>query len=239
MPSPKKPPSWILLYIAVILLIALLLNFLMWLPIPTFGALRAEHWLGFWGSYLGGALGCLPAIAALAENRQESRRQHEETERDRHFSRLPMIDCAVDRISSDTFLNPDAITAVMSITPEKPYFYWTGISLPFVMDLRKENALFLLRLNNIGFGPALDLKITFLSNEPFSIGTLQEKHTFQLLVSIPPKMLEGRIGLDISHQLEVSFKDILEWRYSQHQEFRILKDKSRYSPISSPEHIKA
>ena len=228
--------SWIFRYIVAILFVALLLNFLMWLPIPTFGTLRAEHWLGFWGSYLGGALGCLPAIAALVENRKESRRLHEETERDRHFSRLPMIDGAVERISSDTFFDPNSVDAVMSITYEGTSFRWKAISLPYVMDLQKENTVFLLRMNNIGFGPALDLNITFLSNAPFSIGTLQEQHTFQLLVSIPPEMLEGRIGNHIVHQLAVSFKDILEWRYVQHQEFRILEKKAIFSPISSPTH---
>lgn len=235
--SKRRP--WILLYIFVILLIAILLNFLMWLPIPTFGTLRAEHWLGFWGSYLGGALGCLPAIAALVENRRESQLQHEEAERDRHFSRLPMIDCEVERITSDTFWDPDTITAVMSITPGRPSFRWRGISPSYVTNLCKENTVFLLRLNNIGFGPALDLKTTFLSNEPFSIGTLQEQHAFQLLVSIPPEMLDGRTGLDLYHQLKVSFKDILEWRYSQRQAFRILEDKVIFSPISSPEHTEA
>lgn len=178
-----------------------------------------------------------PAIAALVENRRESQRQHEEAERDRHFSRLPMIDCAVERIPADTFLDPDTITAVMSITTQKPEFRWKGFSLPYLMDLRKENALFLLRLENIGFGPALDLKITCLSDFPFSIGTLQEQHPFRLLVTIPPEMLEGHTGLDFSHWVEISFKDILEWRYVQHQEFRILEKKALYSPISSPEHI--
>lgn len=238
MSAPKKPKHfWFLLYIAAVLAVALLLNFLMWLPIPTFGSLGAEHWLGFWGSYLGGALGCLPAIAALVENRRESKRQHEETERDRHFSRLPMIDSAIERISYISSLDPGTITAVMEIDPGTVSFRWKACDRAYLESLSWEKALFLLDLENIGFGPALDLSVRFLCDTDFSIGTLQEHQSFRLLVAISPEMVEPYIDHGAQLQAEFSFKDILEWRYAQSQEFHILPDKAIFSPISSPEHL--
>lgn len=70
----RKIPHWIILYVVAILLVACAVNGLMYLAVPTLPDLNAPTWLTFWGSYLGGAIGCLPALAALYDNRREARR---------------------------------------------------------------------------------------------------------------------------------------------------------------------
>ena len=94
-----KLPLWIFLYILGILLLAAIVNALMGLSIPTDASLNAPTWLGFWGSYLGGAIGCLPALAALYDNRREARRQHEESEKSRRLAAMPVFDCRIRHVS--------------------------------------------------------------------------------------------------------------------------------------------
>ena len=86
---------WFGFYVVVMLAIPGIVNFLMNLAIPTLPDLNAPSWLGFWGSYLGGAIGCLPALAALYDNRREARRQHEESERSRRLAVMPVFDCRI------------------------------------------------------------------------------------------------------------------------------------------------
>ena len=57
----RKIPHWIILYVVVILLVACAVNGLMYLAVPTSPGLTAPSWLDFWGGYLGGAIGCVPA----------------------------------------------------------------------------------------------------------------------------------------------------------------------------------
>lgn len=63
---------WFGFYVVVMLAIPGIVNFLMNLAIPTLPELTAPTWLGFWGSYLGGAIGCLPALAAYDPSLFES-----------------------------------------------------------------------------------------------------------------------------------------------------------------------
>ena len=65
MKKNKEPTHWLWKYVAAILLFAATVNGAMYLPIPTLSTLTSGDWLGFWGGYLGGAIGCIPAIAAL------------------------------------------------------------------------------------------------------------------------------------------------------------------------------
>ena len=95
----KKEVRWICLYILVIIGIAGLINLLMSPSIPSISSIGAPTWLNFWGSYLGGAIGCLPAIAALQHSRREARRQHEENEKSRRLGALPVFACTLNSAS--------------------------------------------------------------------------------------------------------------------------------------------
>lgn len=53
-------PRWLILYVLAILVVAGVIDLFMYLAIPTAPGLNAPTWLTFWGSYLGGAIGCLP-----------------------------------------------------------------------------------------------------------------------------------------------------------------------------------
>ena len=95
-----KLPRWLVLYVFGILLLAGAVDFLMQFPFPSFNqTLNAPSWLDFWGGYLGGAIGCLPALAALYDNREEARRQHEENKESRRLAVMPVFDCRIRYVS--------------------------------------------------------------------------------------------------------------------------------------------
>lgn len=93
-------PRWLILYVLAILLVAGAINLFMYFAIPTSPDLNAPTWLTFWGSYLGGAIGCLPALAALYDNRREARKQHAENEKSRRLAVMPVFDCRIRYVST-------------------------------------------------------------------------------------------------------------------------------------------
>lgn len=232
---PKNHYRWIWIYAAVIVLLAGVINLLMWLPIPTFGSLSETSWLGFWGSYLGGALGCLPAIAALIEGRQQARHEHKEREKDRHFSHMPVFDCEIERISdflSDTF-SPAAVDATMTVTGSDTRYSWKPGDLQETRNHAEMHNSYpiYLRLENVGLGPALNTKVSIFGQSPFTIGTFPVGKKFVLLVLLDPAYYHSIKG-DLT--TTISFEDVLEWRFKQNQSFKMSSDKITFLPISSP-----
>ena len=94
-----KLPLWILGYAAVILVIAVVINVAMGFSIPTNAGLTAPTWLGFWGSYLGGAIGCIPAFLALQHSITESKHHRKEAQQERQLSARPVFDCRIRYVS--------------------------------------------------------------------------------------------------------------------------------------------
>ena len=147
-----------LCYILAIVGIAASINALMGVSIPTTPTLNAPTWLTFWGSYLGGAIGCLPALAALYVNREEARKQHAENEKSRRLAVMPVFDCRIRYVSTE--------------------YAWKNSSNFFLIDLHgelreaDENAgdwsqldyspkCNFIDLCNCGLGPALQVKLRF------------------------------------------------------------------------------
>ena len=83
---------WIGSYFLAILLLAIIINIGMQIPVISFNpSLDAPIWLTFWGSYLGGAIGCLPAIAAYRHSIDESKRQIERDEANHRLNVRPIL----------------------------------------------------------------------------------------------------------------------------------------------------
>lgn len=151
-----KFPRWILLYVVAILFVAGTVNVLMYLAVPTLPDLNAPSWLGFWGSYLGGAIGCLPALEALYDNRREARRQHEESEKSRRLAAMPVFDCRI-RYVSRAYAKDSA-----------DQWFFIGHSGDLHEDGLDEWLQFddypncnYIELSNCGLGPALQAKLLF------------------------------------------------------------------------------
>ncbi|MBQ2997271.1 MAG: hypothetical protein IJE22_08600 [Oscillibacter sp.] len=155
-----KEDGWITMYIAIVLIIAIVVNLSMQIPIPTLSSLSSSDWLAFWGSYLGGALGCFPAMAALQHSHKESARQHEETRTDRRLSVMPVFDCQISAISrfiewdvssaAHIGMNSDGTLKRISEYDEPMYDCNSHISR--------------IELSNCGLGPALQVRISHNSS---------------------------------------------------------------------------
>lgn len=147
-----------LCYILAIVGIAASINALMGVSIPTTPTLNAPTWLTFWGSYLGGAIGCLPALAALYVNREEARKQHAENEKSRRLAVMPVFDCRIRYVSTEYAKNnsssfflvdPDGVLREADENGDD----W----LKF--DISQECNY--IDLCNCGLGPALQAKLRF------------------------------------------------------------------------------
>lgn len=235
----------IFLYIVAILLLAGAVYLFMHLAIPTLPNLNASTWLGFWGSYLGGAIGCLPALAALYDNREEARRQHEETKTDRRLEIMPVFSCKTNVLSRDHIENISiqSLSGLLFLNPTEG-FCDTFLSGSFVDYVRKMNAadssyLFIsLELTNIGFGPALNvfLSSTITSSHRIipinSIGA-NDNRTLIVGLNIPPNASNEQL---FKYNISISFTDVFGNAYSQDQPLVIKKGAYFFSEISFPKY---
>lgn len=239
-----KLPLWILGYAAVILVIAVVINVAMGFSIPTNAGLTAPTWLGFWGSYLGGAIGCIPALLALYDNRWEARLQHEESEKSRRLAAMPVIACednstafSLDQI--DSLLN---LSGIVLLDKESGIhnLYTTFDPNNYAEHLKQiddsYSGLVFFDFRNIGLGPALNVSVS-CSNCPQkkpllmkSIGS-SETRSLLLCVQIP---FEADSSYFARYDIEITFSDIFGNHYVQVQPLLCRKSQHALSNISIP-----
>lgn len=147
-------PRWLAAYVVVILAIALLINAAMLLPIPTIAALDAPTWLTFWGSYLGGAIGCIPAIAAYRHSIDDSKRRDEAEERKRRLDVRPIM-----LISSSPVAASDIKNYPLVIFSSSEGLLDWGTSMQDQVPILPNTCL--LTIKNLGQGHALNLKLSY------------------------------------------------------------------------------
>lgn len=243
----KRSLLWFLVYILVVLVVAGSVNSLMYLSIPTESSLDGPSWLAFWGSYLGGAIGCLPAIAALHENRQEARRQHKESEKSRRLTVLPVVACENSSTSfslaqPNSFLKLSALVLVDQteglhdiFTSYDPARYSEKINQ---LDDSYSGFIYF-ELHNIGPGPALNVSLSCLNISPNntiplkSIGSNESK-AILLCVRIPP---EADNTYQVQYNIGITFNDIFGNDYVQIQPLACRKTQHTLLDISIPELI--
>lgn len=148
---------WIAAYFCAALIIAVVVNIGMRLPIVSFNtSLKSDTWLTFWGSYLGGAIGCLPALAAYRHSIDESDRQHKESEESRRLSVMPVFDCRIRYISTEYAKDDSSQYFVIDSNGtlrEGDFDDWLELDC-----YQKCNYI---DLCNCGLGPALQAKLRF------------------------------------------------------------------------------
>lgn len=240
----RKIPHWIFLYVVAILLVAGAVNGLMYLSVPTLPVLDAKTWLGFWGSYLGGAIGCVPALLALYDNRREARRQHEESEKSRRLAALPVMACE-DNSSSFSLSEVDSLSSLTamvfldsvvglhgSFNHPDPNQYREKLKQ---LDDSYPGVIFF-DIHNIGAGPALNVTLAcsnILQTKPLllkNIGT-NETRSLLLCVQIPPR---SDNNYQIDFNFEITFNDIFGNTYVQKLNLNCTKEQHSLSTISIP-----
>ena len=240
-----KLPRWLVLYVLAILLVAGTVNLLMHLAIPTLPDLEAPTWLGFWGSYLGGAIGCLPALAALYDNREEARRQHEESENNRRLAAMPVIACednsAIFSLSDIDSLATFSGVILLDETAGFHDAFRTYDPLEYKKRLEKiddsYSGIFYFDFHNIGAGPSLNVSFSCLNTHQcksvplMSIGS-NERKALLVCVQIPPEVDEH---YQVQYNIGITFHDIFGNHYAQVQPLICKKDQHGLGSISVPE----
>lgn len=246
-----KLPLWIFLYILGVLLLAIVINIAMGFSIPSADkSLDGPAWLDFWGGYLGGAIGCLPALAALYDNRREARRQHEESETSRRLAAMPVFACenSFTRLYAtqlDAFFDVSGM-ALLNQTEGLHEAFSAFDPLKYAEKADQLDASFssfiCLTFHNIGHGPALNISVACLNASeqhgsiPLkSIGS-NEKKSLVLAVQIPPDTDEH---YQVQYQIGISFSDIFGNRYVQVQPLFCRKTEHALGNISVPELIES
>lgn len=234
-----KTVHWLYLYTAVVLLIALLVNLVMYLPIPTLSTLTSGNWLSFWGSYLGGAIGCIPAIAAFRHTQVESARLHEETAEAKRCSVMPMFSISTNTQFFDDNLTKNSCCVALNPagnaevkTPYSDADASTFLYNHSFNDFVRYNC----QLQNVGLGPALNLEIYVkLESNPNqsrvifnTYGTGEAAH---FLLCVPKKLTSN---------IQISYSDIFDNRYKQSFSVEYVEADDAYirHPFSAPSLVK-
>lgn len=214
MKKSKEPTHWLWKYVAAILLFAAAVNGAMYLPIPMLSTLTSSDWLGFWGGYLGGAIGCIPAIAALLHSQAESKRLHEETAEAQRCSVLPVFSVFVDRNLAAK--SPDEYDMFIALSPDGKIARIPNACNSDYYDFLEEFdadewVRCNLSLKNIGLGPALNPLLTFTLGEMknrsiASFHSLSTAQNILILLSTPAQ---------VSLQCKIEYSDIFGNKYSQ------------------------
>lgn len=175
-----KEDAWLWRYALAICCFAFAVNVMMYIRIPTPEGLHASDWLSFWGSYLGGALGCVAAIAALRhsqkeakrqheevqeqleESRRQAKQQHEESEEDRHLSVRPFITANFRPLrEAPASFDKYMFYTIFDSPLQQFIFDNSGIKDRFTDAAIRHyhNQTIELTLENVGLGPALDIEL--------------------------------------------------------------------------------
>lgn len=240
----RKIPHWIILYVVAILLVACAVNGLMYLAVPTLPDLNAPTWLTFWGSYLGGAIGCLPALAALYDNRREAHRQHEESEKSRRLAAMPVIACEDHSTSFslgrvDSLLTLTGMVLLDSVAGLHDIFTAANPK-EYVENLHKidvsYSGQFFFEFHNIGSGPALNVSFSCSNTQqksPLLLKSIGSNEITSLLVcvQIPP---EADNSYRVQYNVEITFSDIFGNHYIQIQPLTCSKSEHDLLDISIP-----
>lgn len=239
----KKEDRWIFYYVLAIVSIAFAINLLMSPSIPSISSIDAPTWLTFWGSYLGGAIGCLPAIAALQHSRREARRQHEENEKSRRLGALPVFACTLNSASLLTGQAESLTTlsGVIHLSQERGLYgqfrSWNPeVYAEHVLSADENEHPTFFELRNIGAGPALNVSLACAPSPAVSIQSIGtgEKSTLTVLIYIPPDAKEDYM---VHYDIHILFSDIFGNRYLQIQPLWIKKEKQALAEISTPKQL--
>lgn len=208
---------WVAAYFCAALMIAVVVNIGMSLPITSLNTFLDEHdWLTFWGSYLGGAIGCLPAIAAYRHSIDESDRQHKESEESRRLAVMPVFDCRIRYVSTKKAKKRFSNFFLIDFNGK--------LCIGDLEDWSELNcypACHYMDLCNCGLGPALQAKLCFQDHrvDLFNLKNGYTSHYIFLFSSkyLLPSENEGTV------HFTVECHDIYGNRYEQDLSFKVSR----------------
>lgn len=236
---------WIGSYFLAILLLAIIINIGMQIPVISFNpSLDAPIWLTFWGSYLGGAIGCLPAIAAYRHSIDESKRQIERDEANHRLNVRPILNISFAPLGRSFYKLPYiSFSTLEGFEPVSP---------PQERDI--DNALrqfpekgSLLSIKNLGFGHALNATLTYTNpctnfKTIHYLGTIERDSLIEQLFyfsnfkTVASK--KAPIPTAITYSLFLSYEDVFCNEYKQQLHLILFPDEYAIVSETKPVLIK-
>jgi len=249
--------NWIWLYTVAVLIIAAVVNIAMYLPIPTLEPLDVKDWLNFWGGYLGGVIGCIPAFAALRDNRRQAKQQYEqfqeelkesrqqakqhyeEAERNRRLSVQPIFAFELTPIDQSFLDVPD-------IDFQFTFDFSSGLQklgkIRHPATIRSNFQKYpggqtFFALRNLGFGPALNVKLVYEETTDHYKGSVDfgiigkdetSYHIFLCKDPLPPK------GQERYAIFKLVYQDVFQNQYQQTLRLLIFSDTYDFVRSGSP-----
>lgn len=219
----------------VVLLIPIIVNTLLYVPIPTSQFLNASDWLGFWGSYLGGIAGTSAALIALYATHKQAERHHKDDLENRRLNVMPYIDLRyLPFLSEDKekIKNADWIGA---FNDEKGFNVIFSTSFEEKIAFKEEHWLntvsIYFEITNIGLGPAADITMRiddfYYMLNGFGIGATK---SFFLFWFIP---IDAEYP--VHRTIAISCADIFGNKYEQQLSVTFEgNQKASFEPLSSP-----
>lgn len=218
-------------FLAGLIIVPLLINGLMYAPIPTPSSLDASDWLSFWGGYLGGIVGSAAALIALFATYKQAERHHDDDLENRRLGTMPYIDV---RYTPYTCCprNLDQIEWFGTVDEQKGFEIRYTSSEQQYYDFCEEHYLydmFYIMVSNIGLGPAADVTLwygdfNFMLN---GIG-VNSSRTFLLAFYFANNEV-------VERTFSITFADAFGNEYEQHLPFSTgLESEFTFESLSPP-----
>lgn len=189
-----------------------LLNSLFLLPatIKTAEGLGNAEWLGFWGAYISGALGVMTTILAFMFTYRQNEKQNRETQlqnsviQEQNLASQRMID---EQMRMQILPVLSVKVNNEGIQQQDCYLSDTGA---LTYEDNSMNYLIATEIENVGFGPALDVNITSSVPSPMNIdvGYLERGEVIRINIHFFNTPMFVSV-------LDVSFYDAYNRNYSQ------------------------
>ncbi len=183
--------------------------FIRW-EINTAEDLGNVEWLGFWGSYLGGVVGCAAALIALFITFKQQEQHHIDMCETDRLRMLPSINFSVIPIRSQL---SEALTTIILQKPKQVTYIIHSEKETMDSCVRKYGEgrrYYMAELKNIGVGPAFGIKIYIESSvenkECAEIGNVGVGDSTTALVFFED---------DWSFNLRIEFEDVFKNKYWQ------------------------
>lgn len=225
----------ILLCISTAIALPFALNlFLIYFDFPTAENLNNTHWLGFCGSYLGALIAGIPAYLALSHSRQQSKEQHDTFEEKQRLSVMPVFstDFEIHPMVDPSYFPKVLITLTGNSPSSVHYPVFQDDIKKFLNNCRHSYKPFNLHIQNLGFGPALNVHLLFShEKDPDSVIALGNvgSGSYQDIIVAFQNNQSAYVG--------VTFMDILGNEYTQSggMDYFAETDSYKFRVISQPE----
>ena len=203
---------WIIFYILLAAGTPWILNLaFMRFTVDSAEDLGNPQWLGFWGSFLGSALACIPALIAITQNNRFARQQHMEFLTSQRLSVRPIFDL---KIYHDLYpkSSKEVFDGIYAMDKQGALYHPDYYDFIFLSQSQSANKM---KFINCGSGPALQATLS-MNQSSVNLPHLAKESNSAFQFFPDMEFFKGKISKGSGvFSLELTFCDIYGNRYTQ------------------------